>query len=376
MKSTENDPYPIYYYRGNVTNNHLIFGGFCWRIVRTTETGGTKLIYNGTPNEGKCTATGTDTQITTSKFNNNNNSPAYVGYKYGSTHPSYLYTTSSTISNIGTIVYGKNIAYQNGKYTLTDTITNSNYTNGYNDTSQSGLRYHHYTCFTNSSTCSTVYYIYYLESNRVFHFSLTGGKNITQTLNEMLSDNDGTDASNAYTELNTWYRNNLLSSASKLEDTVFCNDRSISNYGGLDINNANTTYLYFGVKGRLVDNKSPSLVCQNPGDRYTVSKSKGNGQLEYPIGLLTADEYALAGAISGSINNSFYLYNGQNQWSMSPSYLSLLAAFELGLNSSGKLNTISVAGSARGLRPVVSLLSSATITGGNGTSTNPYIVGN
>ena len=43
---TINDPYPIYYYRGAVDNN-LIFAGFCWKIVRTTETGGVKLIYNG-----------------------------------------------------------------------------------------------------------------------------------------------------------------------------------------------------------------------------------------------------------------------------------------------------------------------------------------
>ena len=45
---TENDPYPIYYYRGNVTDNNVLFAGYCWKIVRTTSTGGTKLIYNGT----------------------------------------------------------------------------------------------------------------------------------------------------------------------------------------------------------------------------------------------------------------------------------------------------------------------------------------
>ena len=43
---TRNSTNPIYYYRGDVNNNAL-FAGFCWKIVRTTETGGTKLIYNG-----------------------------------------------------------------------------------------------------------------------------------------------------------------------------------------------------------------------------------------------------------------------------------------------------------------------------------------
>ena len=48
---TENDPYPIYYYRGAVTDNNVVFAGFCWQIVRTTSTGGTKLIYNGEANQ-------------------------------------------------------------------------------------------------------------------------------------------------------------------------------------------------------------------------------------------------------------------------------------------------------------------------------------
>ena len=48
---TESDANPIYYYRGYVDANNVYFAGFCWKIVRTTETGGTKLIYNGTLKE-------------------------------------------------------------------------------------------------------------------------------------------------------------------------------------------------------------------------------------------------------------------------------------------------------------------------------------
>lgn len=50
FNSTKDDHYPVYYYRGNVNNNYVKFGGFCWRAVRTTSTGGTKLIYSGTDN--------------------------------------------------------------------------------------------------------------------------------------------------------------------------------------------------------------------------------------------------------------------------------------------------------------------------------------
>ena len=36
---------------------NVIFGGFCWQVIRTTETGGTKMVYNGEPVDGKCEST-------------------------------------------------------------------------------------------------------------------------------------------------------------------------------------------------------------------------------------------------------------------------------------------------------------------------------
>ena len=378
MKSTENDDYPIYYYRGAVNNNNVIFGGFCWKIVRTTETGGTKIIYDGVPSSGQCNNTGENTHIKTSAFNSSNNSPAYVGYKYGSTHPSRSAKSASNLSSMGNIVYGKNITYANGTYTLVDTISKdgANYSTDRTDTSTSGMQYHHYTCLSSSSTCSTVYYVHYLSSS-MYYFSLTGGQTHLDLLNEMLI-NDGSVNSTVYNELNAWYTANLLSYASKLEDTVFCNDRSIADYGGWDINNANTSNLCFGAYGRLRTNTTPSLVCQNSGDRFTVNSSNGNGLLEYPIGLLTADEYALAGAVYNTSNSSFYLYNGQYQWSLSPSLFYSASSDNTSgfyLGSSGYLSGVSV-GNAYGLRPVVSLAPGATITGGNGSSSTPYLVGN
>ena len=49
LPGTENDTNPIYYYRGNIDNNNIVFGGFCWKAVRTTDTGGIKMIYYGVP---------------------------------------------------------------------------------------------------------------------------------------------------------------------------------------------------------------------------------------------------------------------------------------------------------------------------------------
>ncbi len=43
----EEDGDKIYYYRGAVNNNYVIFADSCWRIMRTTPDEGVKLIYSG-----------------------------------------------------------------------------------------------------------------------------------------------------------------------------------------------------------------------------------------------------------------------------------------------------------------------------------------
>ena len=68
-----------YYYRGNVTNNYVEFGGYYWKIVRINGDGSIRLAYYcDNKNLDNCSNV-----IGYSKFNPNNNSPAYVGYMYG-----------------------------------------------------------------------------------------------------------------------------------------------------------------------------------------------------------------------------------------------------------------------------------------------------
>jgi len=113
--STKDEKYPVHYYRGAVTDNNVKFAGLCWKIVRTTETGGVKLIYNGSPDaEGKCTnTTGEKTQIGTSKFNEIYNAKEYVGYMVNN-------TTDSTIKRIIDTWYRDNMTEYTEK--LEDTI--------------------------------------------------------------------------------------------------------------------------------------------------------------------------------------------------------------------------------------------------------------
>lgn len=64
---------PIYYYRGDVKDNNVIFANMCFKIVRTTNSGGIKLIYNGLPNDNNtCNKIGEDTVISEGFINSAN----------------------------------------------------------------------------------------------------------------------------------------------------------------------------------------------------------------------------------------------------------------------------------------------------------------
>ena len=88
------------------------------------------------------------------------------------------------------------------------------------------------------------------------------------------------------------------------------------------------------------------------------------------VGLITIDEYNLAGGISS------YLNIGQTQWTMTPRSSS--GAWDVGENGSAYRNSVSY---PDGLRAVINVNSNVTITGGNGTlgatwssQAGPYIL--
>ncbi len=71
-------------------------------------------------------------------------------------------------------------------------------------------------------------------------------------------------------------------------------------------------------------------------------------------------------------NKSYYLYNGQWYWTMSPfSWLGTGVQHFL-VNDNGNLSNTGV-NLTRGIRPVINLVSDITISGGNGTLDSPFI---
>ena len=323
------DDYGIsYYFRGNVQNNFVSFANMCWRIVRITGDGSIKLaLYDYS--SASCTNTGDTLAFAryngdtyTTKFNEKRDDNAYVGFMYGTPNSNTYAATHANINKSGIL--------QN---------------------------------------------------------------------------------------LETWYKSELTAYTEKLADTIWCNDKSTVKdgtvnffesangvlnkesipYSGLGYQKENTAY-GSGIRNyplessdnRFTYGTGPSLICpkDNGGgklSKFTVDDTvNGNGNLDYKIGLLTADEMALAGMATGPvyINNNYdensvtsYLRSNANNnyWTLSPvafdgGYADVWYSFYI-----GGLAAVHVGGSFA-LRPVVSLKSATTISGGNGTASNPYVI--
>ena len=179
--------------------------------------------------------------------------------------------------------------------------------------------------------------------------------------------------------LDPWYTNNLASYASYISDALFCSDRvSYTNTSGTTTGGGTgTTTSYFAPYIRLITNKAPVLTCSTTRyDRFTYSDIlKGNGALTKKIGLITADEIAMAGGKVSTSNTSYYLYTNQNYWTMSPSHFQSSHAFVFMLNTSGSLLQNRAVTYDLGVRPVINLKGTVAAMG-TGVYNDPYIVEN
>jgi len=310
--------------------------------------------------------------------------------------PYYITATSATnttYTNIKTknYKYSKSFRYENGNYVLNDTeevggepVTVSktfyDWKNNYNTLSNA-----HYTCLNESGTCTSIKYIYYTDNSLAYYITISNGKSVEDALNEMLKDNSNVAAneSTIATKINTWYdtyikptsTNGNIDYQGYLEDTEWCNDRSVSesNLGGWKANGGSTSKeMYFDVEKRMGnknENDGPKLTCDNEADRLSVAR----GKLKNPIALLTADEVALAGGVWNTSNLNYYLYNNTYYWLLSPSSFNNYGALVMSVTSSGDMNYYHV-GHTNGARPAVSLKLGTVIASGNGERSSPYIV--
>ena len=186
------------------------------------------------------------------------------------------------------------------------------------------------------------------------------------------------------TNLEIWYNDNLKTCESVIDDNVFCNDKSNVTDTSYDPMNAfNTSQItglgyrtegtYYAAYKRLYTNKTPSLKCNG-----TLSK------ITSKIGLITADELVYAGNVVVTSGSTSYLQEnatGSHWWSMTPSdyYVDQLLpslateAQVLLIKDNCSVDRYKV-NRSNAVRPVISLIPSTAISGGSGTSEDPYVV--
>ena len=137
-----------------------------------------------------------------------------------------------------------------------------------------------------------------------------------------------------------------------------------------------------------ITTSKPTFKCAenatNDYSRFTVNEytlpngNKTNGNLTYPVGLLSADEVAYAGAYKFyQSNQTYYLYNSNISsywWLSSPYNYYGSFAFEWAVYySTGYLNDNSVINSSA-FRSSINLKTETLKSAGDGTKENPYTV--
>ena len=187
-----------------------------------------------------------------------------------------------------------------------------------------------------------------------------------------------TNKSTILTNLEAWYNDNLSTYEKVIDDTVWCNDKTNvtdTSYDPWSITPNGLGYAknvtYYGATKRLVGT-SGSAGGTGPSLKCNGELSKINSK----VGLITADELALAGYAYAKNNTTTYLQENATDtywWSLSPN------AFV-----GGRADVWDVCGSdgifgdyfvndTYGVRPSISLKSTTNVTG-NGTSDSPFII--
>lgn len=388
--------YPVYYYYGNSSKNHIVWRGSCWRILRTTDTGGVKLLYNG---EEWSTSSRCNNQVASGNrqpgitvgsqngFHFSDNVSAYAtAYKYGKSYalgtiefpssPVMVDTNAGTVSApLGTLEYepsnaryreyGNDVEWRNGEYHLVNTVHGTSREDGDIYNGRINLRNkitanHHYYCENDDTKCETVLYFYNAKTtssgdDSFSYIRLTDGDKIEDVAAKaLLPTND----SIAKQRVDEWFEEKYASYVDDLEDTVFCNDHVFASKNALTGKDDAFGSIMYRSRKKYVNVSDgafkPSLSCLKR-DSYTVKASNGNGALKYPVGLATLEEIIMSG---GYYFQNWSSYGNADVWTMSPSSFSTsMGTAKLHDSGYGTVNTKNYV-----IRPVISLKHATYVT--------------
>ena len=377
LYAVEDDYGTSYIYRGDVLNNNVYFGGFYWKIIRMNGDGSIRMIYNGTtPN-----ATTTSINNQTYQYNSHYPDPTYVGYMYGkdfSLHTSSE-TTYANILALRTYYFGSSYEFdeETETFKLTGDITSGTFTE-----MQAQFADYPYTCKLTNGTGSCPVMIKvnsYVNETQVRAQYISYSSNSYEST--LTNDND----SNVKTIIDNWYETDIIGKSDNegnlltnyIVDGTFCNDRTFAS------NNIGDGYslvpiTYYSAYKRLHedDNKTATLKCSQDSDRFSMTSSRGNGDLTYPVALITADEAALAGGRYGLKNQEYYLRATNYYFTMTPLSFNTMYAYASSstIGPAGELYPWGSVAYLYGVRPVINIRSDVLISQGDGTIENPFIL--
>ena len=372
LYKTEDDYGDVYYYRGDVQNNNVYFGGFYWKIIRTNGDGSLRLIYNGKT----ANATGNNTAInnTTYQYSTKYPDPTYVGYMYGK---NFEHQISDEITYYDAAVATK--YYFADDYEFDERTENyklkGNMKQGTFSEMKDEFGTYPYTCKSTNSTalCQVLIKVNSLVSEtsaKVQYYSYSSTSLDGTRTNEV--------SSNAKIQLDKWYALNIVGKTdvdnlltNYIVDSKFCNDRSVANNSEYKLGK----HMFYSSYTRLHASakKTATLKCSNDiRDQFSITLSYGNIKLEYPIALIMVDEVALAGGKTNTKNENYYLHTNNSFWTMTPSYFNAAVYANVWLvTQTGNMtfNSVTFVG---GIRPVINIRSDVLISSGDGTIESPY----
>lgn len=312
----------MYYFRGVTERNHLVFAGYCWRIIRTNEDGSLRIRFNGEYNNNTgCLTTAAATNnvsitIGSSKFNTENSNFSnedYLRYRIDKNDLS----VSSDVKEMLEEWYRENLVVEEHE--------------GQGDFYSLKVADELY--------CNDMYEYIDSENNIV-----TGKYAVHNLVPELINKNNKN--MNAYSNI----RNNLTFKCSVRKDES--NEKYTTLTDAYDIAGLGNHKLVYPI-GLLT---AQDVVLSG--------------------GYISSDDDEFQGGRSGMDNESYYLYTGFNYWTMSP-YSNIDEEPKMTyVNSRGRLAAANVKDSSSNyyIIPVISLKSSVEIASGRGTAKEPYIV--
>ncbi len=360
--AAEDDYGTSYYFRGAVENNYVKFGEYA------------NDIYYGY-NTDKVSATSDYLHKTYNSLEECQNASDYnKSCQLRISKGTPMYWRIIRINGDGSIrmIYDGTEPHENGEQTYDKIINMSAYNEIGTDLNYAGYMYGNKFFDWDSNSSSSGLLAYYDE------FTETGLYTYPTPIEGSYFEN--INDSKVKKEIDNWYASHFTNTQYEkyLADVIYCNYRkSYKNFidiaykGGFD-------YYDFNYSTPFT-----SLKCTIQNDRFTVNDTTlGNGDLTYPIGLITIDEVNMAGVLgvaNGRAEKNYLM--GTGFWTMSPNaqiiYIELsdtnheANVVTLHMVDVNGATSNAVFNDTTGVRPVISIKGDTNLIG-TGTINNPF----